>query len=275
MRIFLIVSLCLSFSSHAWAWGEEGHSIVAEIAQHRLSTAAAAGVDEILGKGWSLSSVASWADDERARDGTTARWHFVEIPASDKSFSVERDCELIQGKGDCIIAAIERERLVVGCANRPISERSRALRFLVHLVGDVHQPLHTVKEFGGGNGVAVTIVTKEGVNGNLPFNGNLHSAWDATMIQKTTWSWGAYVDRLESGWLKTPEAAASASADVIAWAEETHVEAQQLLASVPANIVLDDQYRKSRLGMLDRQLGRGGIRLAALLNEAFQVRGCP
>jgi hypothetical protein len=91
------------------------------------------------------------------------------------------------------------------------------------------------------------------------------------------WDWGAYVDRLEDGWLKTPEAKAEDPAvnhapidekTFIAWAEETHKAAQTVWYGRPADDVLDDRYLRDVLPIMDRQLGIAGLRLARLLNEA-------
>lgn len=269
------IALLLAATSSAHAWGTSGHSIVAEVAQHRLSPAAQSGVTTILGQGVSLASIGSWADDERARDRTTTRWHFVNIPAASTAYDPTRDCRLDPAQGDCLIAAIDRQLAVVGCSTSDIGARQRALKFLVHFVGDLHQPLHAIDEERGGNDIDVTITTQERVNGGDPFNTNLHSAWDAALIDKTTWSWGSYVERLETGWLKTADANVVSTGTIIDWANQSHALAVQIFGEVPANIVLDDNYRKSHLGVLDQQLGTGGMRLAFLLNEAFESASCP
>ncbi|MGO4560089.1 S1/P1 nuclease [Mesorhizobium sp. 2RAF21] len=275
MRTLMLTALgVLAATPIAYAWGTSGHSIVAEIAQHRLNEAATVGVASILGAGTSLASIGSWADDERARDRKTTRWHFVEIPSAATAYDATRDCISDPTLGDCIIAAIDRELALVSCATAPTEQRQRALKFLVHLIGDLHQPLHAIKDERGGNGIDVTITTQEGVNGDLPFNTNLHSAWDATLIDKTAWSWGSYVERLETGWLRTADVAAISAGTTADWANESHRIAVKLIASVPSNIVLDDAYRNENLPLIDQQLGTAGLRLAELLNKAFSTSSC-
>ncbi|AMX98787.1 S1/P1 nuclease [Mesorhizobium ciceri] len=273
-RIILAIVFVFSARSVALAWGPSGHAIIAEIAQRRLDAVALKGSSDLLGAGTSLASLASWADDERVRDKATTRWHFVDIPGAATAYDASRDCILDAALGDCLIAAIDRQLAVVACPSQPLDDRRRALKFLIHLVGDLHQPLHTIGDQGGGNGISVTLVTQEGVNGNLPFNSNLHAAWDAGLIDKTAWSWGSYEDRLENGWLKTADVPVATSGTTIDWANETHKLAVDIIESVPANIVLDDAYRRSNLPILDEQLGRGGLRLAKLLNDAFASGGC-
>lgn len=259
-------------TSSACAWGGSGHAIIGEVAQRNLAPVAAAGVAELLGSGASLASIGSWADDERARDPSTARWHFVSIPLSAAEYDPLRDC-VAETTGDCILAEIERERATVACETAPLAERQRALKFLVHFVGDLHQPLHTVLEARGGNQIAVTVVTREKVNGDDPFNTNLHAAWDGALIDKTVWSWGTYLERLETGPAEVN--ASLLQGTPVDWANESHAVAARIVANIPANFVLDDVYRVAALPDLDRQLTLGGLRLATVLNDAFEARLCP
>ncbi|MHC1551236.1 S1/P1 nuclease [Phyllobacterium sp. K27] len=236
--IALTVALLLAAMNAAFAWGSSGHAIIAEIAQRRLAPLTLQNVADLLGSGASLASIASWADDERVRDPATTRWHFVDIPRMTPGYDPMRDCALDAADGD------------------------------------LHQPLHAIGEEGG-NGVKVTVVTKEGVNGNVPFNTNLHVVWDATLIDKTVWSWGTYVERLENGWLKTADANEVSAGTTIVWANESHQLAVNIMRSVPVNAVIDDEYRRSHLPVLDAQLSRAGLHLARTLNEAFASENCP
>jgi hypothetical protein len=89
----LMLSFLLASTGAAFAWGQEGHSIVAEIAQRRLSPTAAAEVERLLGKGHSLASVASWADDQRAARPGSYNWHFVDIPVADTTYDPATECK--------------------------------------------------------------------------------------------------------------------------------------------------------------------------------------
>src|SRR5581483_11849536 len=123
-------------------------SIVAEIAQRRLSPAAVQAVEQALGRGHSLASVASWADDVRDIAPQTYNWHFVDIPIAADAYDPARDCAP-GPKGDCVIAELDRLSDQLQCGTD--AEKLDALKFAVHFVGDVHQPLHTVLEEKGGN----------------------------------------------------------------------------------------------------------------------------
>jgi len=254
-----------------------GHSIIAEIAQRRLSPEAAVAVEQLLGRGHSLASVGSWADDVRNDRPSTYNWHFVDIPVARNTYDPAVDCKQDSDKGDCTIAELERLKTELRCGSP--DARVEALKFAVHFVGDAHQPLHTVLEERGGNGVQVDLFmhgkTCTGSCQPSHSHSNFHAAWDSGLIMKTVWDWGAYVERLEAGWLKTTEANSLNIGMPTDWIVETHGEAQTVWNLVPINKVLDDGYYNNVLPVLDRQLGKAGIRLAAFLNTAYSSNTCP
>src|SRR4030088_2497201 len=154
-RLALSAALSCTLLAPALAWGPEGHSIVAEIAQRRLRPDAAALVASLLGPGHSLASIASWADDMRDERPETANWHFVDIPINVRAYDPGRDCVASKKSGDCIILELGRGKTDLNCASG--DKKIEALKFAVHFLGDLHQPLHTVDELTGGNEVKVDI----------------------------------------------------------------------------------------------------------------------
>jgi hypothetical protein len=284
--IVLAAAFTCALGGEALAWGQEGHSIVAEVAQVRLSAPAAQMVRTLL-RGRSLASIASWADDERDAHPQTTGWHFVDIPLDVATYDPVRDCKPNPANGDCIVAELGRLGTALRCTTG--DAQVEALKFAVHFVGDIHQPLHTVAEKSGGNDINVDVFMRGLATcptcaaAHTPVN--FHAAWDSTLIQKTVWDWGAYVDRLENGWLGTsPEAKAEDPATNHAaidgdtlktWAEETHRAANAVWYLRPADEVLDDRYLRDILPALDRQLGVAGLRLARFLNAAFGSNECP
>ena len=164
----------------------------------------------------------------------------------------------------CIIAELEQLRNDLRCA--PDAEGKKdALRYAVHFVGDIHQPLHTVREEAGGNGIEVVVYmrgqTCPGRCRPEPILTNLHFAWDSTLINKTVWAWGSYVSRLEEGWLKSPEARGVDGGTPLQWALETHKVAQAVWNLTPDNKVLDDAYY--RLELAGRFHGAEAPRISA------------
>jgi len=282
MRIIiaLVAWTAVCLSGEALAWGQEGHSIVAEIAQRRLSPAAEAAVRAVLGTG-SLGAVSTWPDDIRPSRPTTTKWHFADIPLDKNDFNPERDCKPDPANGDCVVAELERLRTELRRGSR--QQRLEVLMIAVHFVGDIHQPLHTVSDKGGGNAIDVTI-TAAGLTcatGCPPefktIKTNFHRAWDSDLIHRTVFSWGTYVDRLETGWLKTPEARKIGldGGNPADWVVETHKYAQTVWHALGTDDVIDDKYFDQALPVLDRQLAVAGLRLARFLNETFEQPSRP
>ncbi|MGQ3213626.1 MAG: S1/P1 nuclease [Shinella sp.] len=270
---FLSIFLVIIGPISALAWGQEGHSIVAEIAQRRLSPQAATMVSTLLGPGVSLGSIASWADDARDARPTTYNWHFVSIPIGRATYDPTIDCKPDAAKGDCVVAEVERARKEMNCATDQAA-RAEALKFLVHFVGDLHQPFHTVlEEIGMNNHSVTTRIGGETCGKSCAFyqlkstDENLHTVWDSSLIKKEVYGWGAYVDRLESGWLETANVVTVQAGDPASWAVETHVVAMKVYADTPTDNFLDDAYFDKEIGVVDQQLGRAGLRLAKLLSD--------
>jgi len=106
----LSAMLAVTFGGQALAWGQEGHSIIAEIAQRRLSPEAARSVEQLLGRGHSLASIASWADDARDTRPETSNWHFVDMPLAVRKYSASRDCANDPKSGFCNVAELDALR---------------------------------------------------------------------------------------------------------------------------------------------------------------------
>lgn len=279
MHKLLLKLALLTTSACAFAWGNAGHSAVAEIAQHRLTPAAAAQVAEVLGgPGWSLASVASWPDEIRAQQPATGGWHFVSIPGKDASYDPARHCGKAEAPDACVVAQLQRLRSDLRCAPT-LDARRDALKWTVHLVGDIHQPLHAYDDARGGNDVPVKLLASGPLCGDKcrpePVALNLHAAWDYGLLDKLSPTWGALVAQVEGGWLSSAEARApsvdgGAPAD---WANASHGLGGQVW--VPAGTVLDDAYLERATPILMRQIGLAGLRLARVLNEAYASRECP
>jgi hypothetical protein len=259
----------------AFAWAQDGHSIIAEIAQRHLSANASRSVASVLGRGHSLASVSSWADEVRDSHPETANWHFVNIPVAANDFRPARDCPS-GPRGDCIVAELERLASELRCAPTRKAKRE-ALMYAAHFVADLHQPLHTVGDATGGNDIMVELrLPPRNCRRNCApraMTKNFHAVWDETLISGTVWNWGAYVARLESGWLKH-HAMADASGSVRDWALDSHAVAQRVWKLLPPTKVIDEDYYRQALPLLDRQLGIAGLRLARFLNEAYGSKAC-
>jgi hypothetical protein len=269
MRKLVVACLIqLALLAQAYAWGPEGHSIVAEIAQRRLSPGAAAKVREILGENASLASIASWADDYRALHLDSADWHFVDIPLAADDYEESRDCAP-SPQGDCVIHELARSLRDLTDPALTAAQRRDALKFVVHLVGDVNQPLHTVGELRGYNDLAVCYFSSPAKNDCVATN--LHIVWDVGLIRSIFWDWGGYVDYLETDWLPAHNDPALDSGTPVDWALEAHRAARDVaVAGVTMDAHLGVDYLAAVRPTLDRQLAVAGLRLARTLNEALK-----
>ena len=157
----------------ARAWNDEGHELVGALAERRLGPEASALVRELLGDGHlSDHEVAVWADDHRTR--ANAPNHWVDIPFEAGRYDAARDCP----GGLCAVACIERAAEVLARDDDP-GRRLEALRWLVHVVGDLHQPLHAAQGWRQGNLGGVRLPARAG---SPPFDTNLHVVWDAVVV---------------------------------------------------------------------------------------------
>jgi hypothetical protein len=251
--------------SSLYAWGDAGHRIVADLAERYLNDRAREEIRTFIGEA-SLASVSGWADLIRGDRPETARWHFVNIPFKASRYDPKRDCGFSK-KGECVIAAIERFRKVLSNGAIPHAERAEALKFLVHLVADLHQPLHTAdRRDRGGNDLPVTFFGEKLHSGERPWN--LHAVWDGGLIDRTGLSERAYVDHLQ-GWLKRQSLPKLQSGTVADWGWEAHRAAVEVAYRIPKKRKLAKDYFEKSVPVMDELLAKAGVRLARLLNEVF------
>lgn len=273
--ILVLVVLTLASAAPARAWSDKGHRIVAMIASNRLAPAARAQVKALLADdpdGRTLPAVAAWADDvKKTTRPETERWHYVNIPLSDRPvrFDAGRDCRFEPGRGDCIVNAVERLLAALADRQLPAAKRRDALKFVTHLVGDLHQPLHCASRDGdrGGNDVDVVFLGEPGWN--------LHSVWDVALIARSGLSQNKYVEKL-THWLRTQDTVRMAAGTPADWANESHALALSHVyrtatgRPVVNRTKLDARYVAAVNDVLEQQLARGGVRLAAVLNRAMR-----
>src|SRR5262245_9013746 len=129
----LAVAISLSSITTCLAWGDRGHSVVAEIALHHLSDPALAEVQRLLGRE-SLAGIASWADDYKFLDEGkhTYDWHFVDIDVSHAAYDKAIDCT---GENGCLVSALVDQAKILGDRARSDADRRQALLMVTHLVG--------------------------------------------------------------------------------------------------------------------------------------------
>jgi hypothetical protein len=287
----LIFLGAISWTDYAGAWGPEGHAIIAEIAEARLSDQARAQLTQILAADESgakhLDQIASWPDAVRPARPETAPWHFVDIPLDVGSYDGGRDCK----QDNCVVAAIPRFAGVLGDSNADPKARVEALKFLVHFMGDIHQPLHCETDLAkfpapegdrGGNKVHLNYLGKPT---------NFHSLWDGGLIEDVLdielgphftpdlQATAAEAAKLNAK-IRAGDAAAWApeglSSDLgtatVDWANESHAFAQSAYRELPTprHRGWEQAYRDQQWPVIETQLTRAGVRLARILNEKLR-----
>lgn len=284
MRTLLPVAAALlvlvARASPARAWGIEGHQITSLIAEAHLTPAAKAGIRDLLGKGpdgqqaeISDAEVCAWADRiRREPEGEgegTGPYHYVDIPFEAVAYDPERD----GNKGDNIIDKLVFYAEQLRDPSRPKAVREKALRWVVHLVGDLHQPLHCAERDHdrGGNARLAFLLDQKGKAGNL------HAIWDGGILKLLMDKRPvAEVAADLNGKIKPAMLKQWPNGTPIDWANQSHdVAVKVVYAGVPADGPpprLDEKYVARAKPAVAEQLQRGGIRLASILNKCFPAR---
>ena len=236
-------------------WYDLGHRIVAHLAEDRLTPHASAAVRDLLA-GQVLGEASVWADRIRGARRDTSPLHYVNIPIAATVYESQRDCP----GGRCIIAACDSFARVLADARAGRAERAEALRFLLHLIGDLHQPLHVANnEDRGGNQTQVRLG---------PQGTNLHDVWDGQLVESRRLGEGEYLERLRHQ-MRSLDLGSFERGTLIDWAMEGHVVAQRLAYAPLTGRRIDEPYIAAGLEASDLALIKAGVRLAAVLNRAL------
>jgi hypothetical protein len=293
LRIANVVFALLLCPIAAWAWGPDGHKIVAVIAADNLTPAAASHVADILGVSADKRAIATAMEaasirpdtEFREEDKSTAPWHFIDICLQDRRADIPARCP----NGKCVTGKINEysKRLKEGDYDRWGANGD--LAFLIHFVGDIHQPLHTANDADlGGNCVKVDSRSRET---------NLHATWDTTVVRGLEYSIDSgrpetTAHKLERIYAAEKDADSWIAADDIAWesnqvarsdiyaALQIPVEPCQPAANVCINpaghpVELDSSYLDHADAVAGHQLAKAGFRLASLLNEIWTQSASP
>jgi hypothetical protein len=285
--------LALQFAApDALAWGDEGHEIVGLIAEHYLAPAVRQKVDAILAQdksglaatdtGDAIADESTWADKYRDADNrrlhyiSTRDWHFVDLEMSgpDMNAACFGRPTLPPGTAasagpadDCVVDKIEQFEAELANPRTPAPERLVALQFLLHFVGDLHQPLHASDDHDrGGNSKRVTTADMG--------SGNLHAFWDTQFVQAL----GADPRTIANSLIAkiTPaEKAGWETGKTEQWAMDSYAVSKQVAyGALPApgqdgEYALTSAYETKAKAAAADQLSKAGVRLASLLNRAL------
>lgn len=255
-RFFFVLAIpaliLLMLPRPAAAWGQTGHRAIAHIAEARLGKHARHAIRELL-DGRSMAEVSTWADEIKSDPAWdyASPWHYVNVEDGETYQTAPKH------PGGDAIQALERMRQILSDRAQPRVKRVEALKFLIHLVGDLHQPLHYGRRSDrGGNDVSVRWFGKPT---------NLHAVWDSSIIQSWELSYRELADMaplpskpIQKQWEKDP---------VLTWAAESFAYRRELYRI--GNGKLGYRYVYLHGPFVKRRIAQAGVRLAALLNEAL------
>lgn len=245
------------------AWGGDGHRLACEVAWRHLSPEAKSLTQQLL-QGEAFAETCTWADEVRRDRPETYNYHFINIPAGRRGMSFA-DCP---GPKYCAPWAIKHYTMILADITQSLPQRSEALKFVNHFVGDLHQPLHAGRPHDrGGNEVHVSFF---GDAGSADRRMNLHGIWDSGMLRRANLTWPHSAEALISD-ITTWEVSAWSNSDVVGWTNESYRIAEDFAYRV-GNGALADEYFNRALPIARERLQQAGIRLAHLLNEAARGR---
>jgi len=255
----VVIAAFISLPFASKAWGTLGHRIVGEVAAHHLSPKAKQAVKQILGDE-SIAMASTWADF--VKSDTSFKylnsWHYIDFDDTALTASLMVN----KLKNDSATDAyVKLNFLIAQLKNKNLNKEKQLmyLRLLIHIVGDIHQPLHTGRtEDKGGNTIKVSWF-------NQPTN--LHAVWDEKMIDNQQLSYTEYTAAIDhpsiaqiTTWQGQP---------LSTWIFQTYQLANAVYAEIKPDQKLSYRYSFDHLASLNEQLLKGGIRLAGLLNEIF------
>ncbi|GGA95938.1 S1/P1 nuclease [Mucilaginibacter rubeus] len=252
MRKYITIFLLSGLAFTLISWGGKGHRAVATIAQQHLTSNTAYAISAYL-KGETMAGVSTWADEHR--NPTTGKWHFLNLPLG---LNHQQFVDYVnQQSNDNVYAAILKEEAVIQDKTSAFDQKALALKYLIHLVGDAHQPMHiSRKEDKGGNTIQVRFDNK---------GTNLHSLWDSKLIDHEGFSETEIVQKYDRA---TASQIAKWQADSpMEWLWESYQISSELYRNIKPGQEIDEAYYKKYIQTIQLRINQAGIRLAGELNR--------
>jgi hypothetical protein len=256
-RAFLLPALA-GLSLLLLSWGVIGHRAVGKIAENHLNPKATAALRDLLGD-QRLADVSTWPDEilRQPEYRFTGPWHYLNVPLGLDYDAFRKQVEGME-KENVYKALLEQEHLL-GDPSTPRDKRVEALKFVVHFVGDLHQPMHISREEDrGGNTIQLSYEDK---------GTNLHSLWDTKLLEHLGLTYEQLAEKCDQA---SPEQVRQWQRDpLIKWLWESYQISSRLYAEVDVmkSRSIDDSYYQAHIGIIQQRIEQAGVRLAGVLNE--------
>ena len=272
--VLAILVTCVSSPGLLHGWGGQGHRLVGLVAAGRLTPVAKQNVAWLL-DGQTLADVSSWPDTITGDQVQTSYWHYLNIPPDAAGYDRDRDCPTQPGieKGsrgdrwrDCVVDRIAYWEERLGNPKLDRADRATALKYVVHFIGDLHQPFHALGVGRGGNDVHVKVFGQAdcGNDPARPQPCNLHSVWDSRLIARRNLDEPTYLAALQK--IVTDKGFGSQPAGTPAqWSNESFKLAKEALVANDTDI--DEGYFRRHIAGLEERMALAGVRLAADINR--------
>ena len=253
----LVAVLAFLLPSRALAWDETAHRAIARVAEEHVGDTATKRYRYYVPSGQTLEDVSYWAQSLFPEQPETEAWHSITLPPDATGVDIQRDCPL----GDCITVKLREAEGIVRLAHKPRADVADYLKFLVHLAGDLHQPLNA--GYPPGEGMSDPLVVYQGAE--MP----LSKFWDERLFE------GVSVDELADRIRRriTPSKLREWQAGTLKdWTWDTHLVAVRVAyGSLPAGAPrrLNDEYVATARSAAEEQLAKAAVRLAASLDRVW------
>lgn len=252
-----LLLLLLCHTTVSWAWGTTGHRVVAEIAEQHLTRKAQRNIRNIIGD-QKLAYWANWPDFIKSDSNWkfADSWHYVNIPAHLDRIAFDRELE--QSSDENIYKRLLWLMDQLENKSLPKEKKQEYLYFLIHLIGDAHQPLHIGRsEDLGGNKISVDWFKK---------TTNLHALWDSYLVDFEKYSYKEYAEVLNIHNKKHNKKLSEGN--VLDWIYDSYTLANQIY-KINDGASLSYRYHYEHKNNIENQLLKGGVRLAKVLNLIF------
>jgi S1/P1 Nuclease len=261
MRDAAFSRFALVLAAALLSWGVTGHRTIGKIAEGHLTQQAKSAVRELIGD-TTLADVSTWADEVRGQPAyrSTGPWHYINLPLGLSRTDFET---AVKGMTqDNVYSALQQQERILGSTASTRAQKVEALKYIVHFVGDLHQPMHVSREEDkGGNTIQL----------NYDGNGtNLHALWDSKLIDHQGLTYEQMAEKYDHAtaaqikqWQNEP---------LMEWIWESYQASSRLYAEVDAmkSRSIDDSYYDAHIAIVQDRIEKAGIRLAGVLNEIFK-----